>query len=159
MTLYEMTQQAQALYDMLTCGEIDEQTFNDTLESIGADEKINSYCEIIQQLKADSTSCEAEIDRLSSRKESFDKNIDRMKNALDSFLQAKGRTKEKTDKFTVSYRKSERVQILDETVIPTSYIKIKETKSIDKIGIKQAIKDGISVPGAVLEQCRNLQIK
>ncbi len=159
MTLYEMTQQAQALYDMLTCGEIDEQAFNDTLESIGADEKINSYCEIIQQLKADSASCEAEIYRLSSRKESFDKNIDRMKQALDSFLKAKGRIKEKTDKFTVSYRKSERVQILDETVIPTSYIKVKETKSIDKTGIKQAIIDGISVPGVILEQCQNLQIK
>ncbi len=158
-TIYEMTQQAQSLYELLCTEEIDEQIFNDTLEAIGADEKINSYCEIIAQLKADSASCGIEIDRLSSRKESFDKNIERMKNALDGFLKAKGSTKEKTAKFTVSYRRSERVQILDTAVIPAEYIKIKKTESIDKTGIKQAIRDGITVPGAVLEQCLNLQIR
>ena len=56
MTLYEMTEQAKTLYNMLSYGEIDEQTFNDTLESIGADDKINDYCIVIRQLKADAES-------------------------------------------------------------------------------------------------------
>ncbi len=43
MNIYEMTQQAEALYELLCLGEIDEQTFNDTLEAIGTDDKVNTY--------------------------------------------------------------------------------------------------------------------
>lgn len=159
MTLYEMTEQAKALYDMLSSGEIDEQTFNDTLESIGVDDKINSYCSIINQFEGDKTLIKAEIERLKARSDLCDKNIARMKIALDCFMQAKESKKEQTAMFTVSYRKSERVQILNEADIPTDYINIKETKSIDKTSIKQALKAGISVPGTKLEEYKNIQIK
>lgn len=159
MTLYEMTKQANQLYEMLSEDEIDKQTFEDTLESIGTNEKIDSYCIIINQFEADTASIETEIERLKARKKTCEKSIDRMKNALDSFMQAKGSTKEVTDKFTVSYHKSERVQILNETSIPADYIKVKKIESVDKAGIKQAIKSGKAVPGAVLEEFQNLQIK
>ena len=50
-TLYELTNQANALYELLQGEEIDEQTFNDTLEAMGAGEKIESYCKIIKSSK------------------------------------------------------------------------------------------------------------
>lgn len=46
-TLFEMTQQANTLYELLQNEEIDEQIFNDTLEAMGTEEKIESYCQII----------------------------------------------------------------------------------------------------------------
>ena len=39
-----MTAQAQFLYDLLENGEIDAQTLADTLEGLGANEKLESYC-------------------------------------------------------------------------------------------------------------------
>ncbi len=161
MTIYEMTEQAAALYEMLSNEEIDQQTFDDTLEAIGTSEKIDSYCIVINQLEGDKALMCAEINRLGDRVDRCERAVERMKNALDAFMQAKGSEKEKTDKFTVSYRKSERVQITDEHSIPSEYIKTKvtETTSIDKIAIKQAIKSGKTVQGAFLAECQNLQIK
>lgn len=43
MTLYEMTEAARQLKALLEADEIDEQTFSDTIEAIGADDKINAY--------------------------------------------------------------------------------------------------------------------
>lgn len=40
MTLYELTAQASELYELLQNEEIDEQTFTDTLEAIGTEEKL-----------------------------------------------------------------------------------------------------------------------
>lgn len=159
-TIYEMTQQAAALYELLaTMDEFDEQAFTDTLEAVGANDKVNSYCQIINQFEADINSIEAEIDRLKGRKEMFDRNIGKMKTALQSFLDAAGQGKIKTDLFTVSSRKSESVKIFDETVIPQEYIKSEVKTSPMKAEIKKAIKSGIKVPGAELVQGKNLQIK
>ena len=130
-TLYEMTVNASKLYDLLLMGEIDEQTFNDTLESIGADEKINSYCEIINQFKADVKSLKEEISRLTERKDSCENAIERMKNALDEFMKASGKTKEKTDRFTIYYRNTQSVNIIDEEKLPEEYL-IPQPPKIDK---------------------------
>ena len=50
-TLFEMTQQATELYEMLQAEEIDEQTFSDTLEAMGTGEKIEGYCQVIKQVR------------------------------------------------------------------------------------------------------------
>lgn len=157
-TLYEMTQNASKLYDLLLMGEIDEQTFNDTLESIGADEKINSYCEIINQFKADIKSIKDEINRLTERKNNCENSIERMKSALDEFMKASGKTKEKTDKFTIYYRDTQSVNILDEDELPDEYL-IPQPPKIDKKAISAAIKDGEKVAGAELVTKSSINIR
>lgn len=62
-----------------------------------------------------------------------------------------------SNKFTI--RKSERVIILDEEIIPIEYIKIKTTVSADKTAIKEAIKNGATIEGATVESFSNLTIK
>ena len=86
MTLYEMTEQAQALKSLLESEEIDEQAFADTLEAIGADEKVDSYCRIIKSIEGDNALIDAEIARLTALKQRNGKSIDRMKEALDRFF-------------------------------------------------------------------------
>lgn len=52
------------------------------------------------------------------------------------------------------------VEITDENLIPTEYIKEKVTKSVDKTAIKNAIKNGQEVQGAILiEDKTSLRIK
>lgn len=157
-TLYEMTVNASKLYDLLLMGEIDEQTFNDTLESIGADEKINSYCEIINQFKADMKSLKDEINRLTERKNNCENAIERMKSALDEFMKASGKTKEKTDKFTIFYRDTQSVNILDENKLPDEYLTPQPPK-IDKKAISAAIKGGEKVDGAELVTKSSINIR
>ena len=53
MNIYDLTGYALQLKELLDADEIDEQTFSDTLESIGADDKVDSYCMIIRELEAE----------------------------------------------------------------------------------------------------------
>lgn len=130
MTLYEMTEQAKALYNMLSYGEIDEQTFTDTLESIGADDKINDYCIVIRQLKADAESCKEEKRRFEERIKKFESAQKRMKEALESFMLVMGKDKAKTDKFTLYHTTSKAVEITDLNAIPAEYIKPRKEDDI-----------------------------
>ena len=159
MTLYEMTEQAQTLRDMLDAEEIDEQTFNDTLEAIGAEDKVNSYCQIIRELDGDNAAIKAEIERLKKRIEHNTSSINRMKQALDGFMTASGKKKEKTPFFSVSYRKSQSVDIINEADIPQEYIKVKTETAPDKVAIKAALKAGEAIPGCQLKDTESIQIR
>ena len=146
-TLYQMTIQAQELYELLQNEEIDEQTFLDTLEAIGTEEKIEGYCQVIKELQADFDKYKAEADRLTSRMKTTKNGIDRMKESLLTFLKVSGQDKVKAGTFAVSIGTSKATNILDETLIPTEY-KIPQPDKIDKTLIKRAIESGIAVAGA-----------
>jgi 5-methylcytosine-specific restriction endonuclease McrBC GTP-binding regulatory subunit McrB len=50
------------------------------------------------------------------------------------------------------------VNVIDEWLIPTLYVKEKITKSVDKTAIKNAIKEWKEVPGAEIVQSYSLVI-
>ena len=64
-----------------------------------------------------------------------------------------------TPKCSISYRKSEVVNVFDESQIPKDYIKIKTETSVDKTAVKKAIKNGVAINGATLDTKLNMQIK
>ena len=150
MTLYEMKQAAINLYEMLQADEIDEQAYNDTMEGIGADEKLEDYIYVIKQYEADNVAIKTEIDRLKTNKEKNDKAIERMKKAVVDFMNATGQKKANAGTFKLSLRKSESTVITDETKIPSEYL-VPQPPKVDKTAIKKAIKLGIKVDGAVIE--------
>lgn len=150
MTLYEMKQAAINLYEMLQADEIDEQAYKDTMEGIGADEKLEDYIYVIKQYEADNAAIKAEIDRLKTNKEKNDKAIERMKKAVVDFMNATGQKKANAGTFKLSLRKSENTLITDETKIPSEYL-VPQPPKVDKTAIKKAIKLGIKVDGAVIE--------
>ena len=151
-TLYQMTEETKALYEMLENGDIDEQVFADTVEAIGVEDKINSYCQVIKQLTADADMFADEEKRVKERKQAAKNNAERMKKSLLDFLKITGQDKVKTGTFTVARSTSKSVSINDESLIPAEF-KIEQSPKIDKTAIKNAIKDGQSVPGA--EICEN----
>ena len=146
-TLYDMTIQANALYELLQNEEIDEQAFKDTLEAIGTEEKIEGYCQVIKELQGDFDKFKAEADRLTARMKTAKNGVDRMKDSLLAFLRASGQDKVKAGTFTVSIGTSNQTNILDETLIPTEY-KTPQPDKIDKTAIKKAIESGVEVAGA-----------
>ena len=135
MMLYELTNQAMELYEMLQEEEIDEKTFNDTLEAMGADEQIDSCCKIINQQKADIEEISNEIRRKST-----------------------GQEKKKTALFTVYYRKTEVVNVIDMKKLPEQYKKYREPEP-NKVAIKSAIKDGIEISGVEIVTNKKISIR
>ena len=96
---------------------------------------------------------------MSKHKDNAKKKADRLKEWLSDSLQAMDIKKMDTSTNKISFRKSESVSVDDETLIPTDYIKVKETKSVDKTAVKKAIKAGEVIPGAHIEVKQNIQIK
>lgn len=146
-TLYELTAQANQLYELLQNEEIDEQVFLDTLEAIGTEEKIEGYCQVIKELQGDYDKYKAETDRLTARMKTAKNGIDRMKESLLTFLKASGQAKVKAGTFSVSIGTSKQTNILDEALIPAEY-KTPQPDKIDKTAIKKAIESGVDVAGA-----------
>lgn len=155
--LYEMTLQAQALYELLQNEEIDEQIFNDTLEAMGTEEKVESYCKTIKQLQHDSEMFKTEIARLTKRMITADNSIKRMKSALLSFMQVTGQTKAKAGTFAVAVSNTQAVNITDENAIPAEYISL--IPKIEKAKIREQLKADIKVPGAELVTNTGVRIR
>ena len=150
MTLYEMSSAAMQLYELLEAGEIDEQTVIDTMENIGAIEKLESYVKIQRQLEAECAAFDAEIKRMTDRKHVIERHIDRLKAAQVDFMQATGQRKAEAGTFTLTLRENKAVKVLDESAIPEVFWKPQPAK-LDKAGIKDALKAGESVPGCESE--------
>ena len=148
-TLYEMTENAKILYELLQAEEIDEQTIADTLEAMGIDEKLESYGKIIRQMQADADMFKSELDRLSVKKKSADNAVERMKKAVKDFMEASGQEKAKAGAFSFYLAATQSVNITDEKILPADYL-IPQPDKIDKNGIKKALKDGVEIAGAEL---------
>lgn len=157
-TLYELTTQASMLYEMLQGEIIDEQIFNDTLEAMGAGEKVESYCKVIKQFQSDAEMFKTEIDRLTARKKTAENAVERMKAALLLFMQQTGQDKVKAGSFAVSTATTQAVNITDENAIPCIYL-VEQPPKIDKAGIKKALKDGEQINGAELINNTGVRIR
>ena len=66
--------------------------------------------------------------------------------------------KMKEAEFTVSYRKSESVEITNESAVPDKF-RIPQPDKIDKVALKAALKSGASIDGAQIVEKNNIQIK
>ena len=100
-----------------------------------------------------------EIERLEERKAYVKKNKERMKTIVSSAMEEFGINKIKSETLQLSFRKSESVDIFDESLIDDKFKKVKTEISLDKTAIKNAIKNGEDVQGAKIVEKNNLQIK
>lgn len=158
MNLYEMTVAANALYEMLCNNEIDAQTITDTLDAMGAEEKLESYCKVIRQLESDAEALKAEKARIADKQKTVENSVARMKLAVQEFLKAKGVQKENAGIFKVALSTSKSVEIIDPTAIPTEYIEPAKVE-FEKSAIRKVLMAGETVPGAELKINEGVQIK
>jgi hypothetical protein len=99
-----------------------------------------------------------EIQRLTNLKEKTEKSKALLKNRLSQSMQQFGIEKVESPTLTISFRKSEAVEILSEQQIPAVYFDIPAPR-VSKARIREALKAGHEVPGAELAARKNLQIK
>jgi hypothetical protein len=117
-----------------------------------------NYGYVIKSLESDITAIEEEIKRLNALKSSRTKTNDLLKATIKQAMQLYGIEELKTATLKINFRKSESVEV-DADLLDEKYLVEKTTYTADKIKIKEAIKSGESVVGAVLNTNYNLQIK
>lgn len=158
MTLYELTNSAIELYEMLQSEEIDEQTVFDTLESMEAEGKLEDCCKVVRQLESDTTSLKAEELRLQLKRKRAQNGISRIKSNLLNYMVATGREKQKAGLFDLSTRNAKSVHITDVSMLPEAVFEFSEP-SISKDKIRKLIDSGQAVAGAEIIVNKSIQIK
>lgn len=118
-----------------------------------------NYAYVIKSLENDISSIDEEIKRLNALKSSRSKTNDLLKATIKQAMQLYGIEEIKTPTLKINFRKSESVEVDDLSILDPNYLVEKIVTTADKIKIKDAIKKGEAVTGAVLNVNFNLQIK
>jgi hypothetical protein len=123
-------------------------------------DKAINYGYAIRSIESDVSIIEDEIKRLQALKTSRTNAIDRMKATVLEAMQIYGIEKVTSPTLNLSVRLNpESVDLVNEYQIPDCYKKEKVTISVDKVMIKEDLKSGLEVPGAVLKRTQRLEIK
>ena len=156
MTLYQLNEQIQKAIELgfdPETGEILDETALEQLQ-MDRDEKIENICLYIKDLYAEADAIYNERRALEEREKASEKKADSLSRYLQVMLNGQ---KFKTAKCAVSYRKTQAVQIVDEDALPEDFVIV--YTSPRKMAIKEALKAGNAVPGAVLEDRMSMIIK
>lgn len=158
-SLYELTGQALALKQMAFDGEVDEQTFKDTMESLQyeIEDKADAYAKIDKMLDSEINGLASEISRLTARKKALENNQDRLKRNLESSMIALGKTKFKTLLFSFGIQKNPpSVNVTGK--VPKRFYIVQEPK-LDKKALIEYVKEHGNTKYAELTQSESLRIR
>ena len=152
-SLYEIDAQIMECVDFETGEIIDEERLQSL--QLEFDQKVEGIALWIKNLVAEAKMIKEEKDNLAARQKVCENKAESLKKYLG---QALGGEKFKTSKVSISYRKSESVEVNDISLLDDDYLKFKEPE-VDKTKIKNAIKSGIELAGVSLVEKNNIQIK
>lgn len=122
-------------------------------------EKAVNYGFAIRMFEYDNTAIDAEIKRLQELKKRNNTKAEWLERTISNAMQTFGIEKVESPTLKLSFRKSESVNIINEAQLGKEFFTIKTTATPNKTAIKEAIKRGEVVEGAVIDTNYNLQIK
>ena len=166
--LFDLSQQFYTLRDILEndvefneeTGEIidNSETINKLFEELelSLNDKLDNCQKWILENSAKVEALKKESKRLNDKAKAIENKTDRLKELMKLSLVASGKTI-KTDIFTFSLRKSKAVQVADENELPRNYVRIE--KKADKKAIKEALENGIEIPGCSFAENVSLSVK
>lgn len=155
MTLYEIDKRIIDLIDDET-GEIIDSNLNTFDElMMERNNKIENVALWIKNLRADAEAYKAEAQAFVDRKKAAERKIESLTRLLEITLRGR---KFKTERVQIGYRKSDSVQIDKDAKLPDEYLRFREPEP-DKAALKKALKDGVEIEGAWLEEKLNMQVK
>ena len=168
--LYEITTEYQDIMNILeqNGGELtDELSSRLEVTEANVKSKIEGYAWVIKNFEANQQVRDvkiaiylAQISALKSENDKDANSIERLKDSITSGMKTFGMDEYKTPLFRVSFRKSESVNIFDESLLPKFCWKTETVeKIIPKAEIKKMIEEGVEIPGVEIVKKQNLQIK
>lgn len=152
--LYEIDQAIMDCIDFETGEILDAERLNAL--QMERNSKIENVACWIKNLTADALAYKAEKEAFAEREKKALKKAEELKAWIAGAL---GGQKFSTWRCAVSFRKSEAVEIEDETLLPPELKTEKITYTPNKTAIKEAIKAGQEIPGAQLVERINPTIK
>lgn len=153
MNLYEIDEKILECVDLETGELFDVDKFEEL--NLERTEKVENICLWIKNLKAETEALKAEKLAFAERQKRAENKAESLKRYISSYLNG---TKFESAKVSVSFRKSESLEISEGAVIPEEYLKHKEP-DIDRAGLKKAVKDGQVFEGISIVENQNIQIK
>ena len=152
-TLFEINQEILDCIDLET-GEI---IAPEKLETLQMDrhEKLRNIAFVALNAAADAKAYEEQEKKFAARKKAAKATVEWAKETLARELDGK---KMKEAEFSISYRKSEAVEVADEAAVPNEF-RIPQPDKIDRAALKAALKNGAVIAGAQIVERQNIQIK
>ena len=157
MNLYELSIAFQEVQNM----ELDPEVMKDTLDSIedAIENKAENIAKLVRNLESDVSAYKEEEDRLKTKRQATENKVKWLKTYLEDNMKLTGKTKFKSGMFNFSIQKNPAsVNITDERILPEDFL-IQQPPKVDKTSLKEALKNGIEVPGAELKQTEGLRIR
>ena len=118
-------------------------------------QKIRNIACWIKNLLADARAYEDEEKTFAARKSAAKNKADRLKQYLSDCLHGE---KIQDKEFSIGWRKSQRIHIDEGAAIPPAYL-IPVPDKVDKQGLKDALRQGVLLPGIALMEYNNIQIQ
>ena len=163
MKLYEISAQYRVLQELLDSGDIDVQTFTDTIETIDASfaDKARNCVMLQREFEARLSAIKAEKERLSKLERTQNNAIERIEEYLRHNMEVTQHDKLDLGIFSLTLKKAslKLPNEINESELPSEYFKvIPESKSLDKVALLSAAKAG-KVNIELVEGKRALLIK
>ena len=152
-TLYEIDEEILNCVDMETGEIIDVERLGQL--QLAREDKVEGIALWIKNLLSDADAIKSEEEKLAQRRKANENKAKNLKEYLSKFLNGQ---KFKTPKVSISYRKSESVEVTDISNLDDDYLKFAEP-TVDKTKVKKALKAGTVLQGVSLVENQNIQIR
>jgi len=161
MTLFELTQEMQALEAAIESAEGELTDEQDALHNFLLDAreaKIEAYVSLIRNFESLSEAREAEAKRIRALASSDEKKANRLKQVLLEHLETTNTKKVQTPRFSIHVRKKggpPAVIISPEAEIPEQFLRTTVTVKPDAEALRNALKNGQKIDGITLAEKEN----
>ena len=163
MTLYEIQE---TMIDNLNIflesegSEFDQEVYEEIMNilKIELSNKSSNILKYLNNLQADLEQIKLEKQRLDKIKKSKESKYNKLSDYIISVMKNLDKAKIETDIGNYALRKSTKVEILDEKLIPEEYFNISIDKTVDKLTLKEVLKSQ-EIPGVRLATGFNLNIQ
>lgn len=161
-SLYDIDQRYLAALDAATDPEnnIDPELFADTLAGLEgeAEDKIHNVIRYARNLEAEADAIKQAMVSMKIRLDAKRRRAERLREYAMEGMQVIGKKRLEWPDFVASVAPSpDSVVVDDEASVPDDYCRY--TRALDKAVIKQALKEGHTVPGCHLEASTHLRIR
>lgn len=164
LTLFQIAAEYRHITDVLMDSGADEQTLKDTLEGEAwpLELKAQNYGFVIRNMEATAAAIKDAEKQMKARREAIEKRVMHLTERLKTGLEIAGISKLETPHFALTIKKNPPgVDIFEPGLVPAEFMRQPEPPppAPDKAAIKEALKAGREVPGAMLAHGTRLEIK
>ena len=140
--------------------ELDGEVYNEVLDLLKRElaNKSSNILKYLNNLQADLEQIKLEKQRLDKIKKSKESKYTKLAEYVIYVMNTLDKAKIETEIGNYALRKSTKVEILDEKLIPEEYFNISIDKTVDKVALKEVLKSK-EIPGVKLSIGYNLNIQ